>query len=309
MAMNIELPLATATDPSDVVLALETAHALWRSGESKDALKWLRRAAETAEAEGDDMRALSLARAAAELTDLLPAEGTVPSPARPSSLPTSAPLAAELMARAPEAPPAAPVVAAPEVAPKGPPPLPSSPNASPSPASSPKASAPPASSPKAAPPPASVKPSVAPASAPVTSHPMRSLEPAPTPISSLAAASRPPPPPVDSSSPEEAITPVPAMPDPGLRASSLARPFETAPVGAPFPPPHAHAAEAPTLAHAPADELASSARQALRVVVEVLSRDSGTFLVRIIDEGDAPPSRGHEALLVPLVPGIDLRAT
>jgi hypothetical protein len=53
--------------------------------------------------------------------------------------------------------------------------------------------------------------------------------------------------------------------------------------------------------------LAASARQALRVAVEVLSRGSGTFLVRILDEGDSPPSRGYEALLVPLVPGVDLR--
>src|SRR6185503_11367607 len=87
MEMNMELPAATPTDPSDVVLALETAHALWRSGESRDALKWLRRAAESAEAEGDDMRALSLARAAAELTDLLPADEAEPPPARPSAMP------------------------------------------------------------------------------------------------------------------------------------------------------------------------------------------------------------------------------
>jgi hypothetical protein len=62
---------------------------------------------------------------------------------------------------------------------------------------------------------------------------------------------------------------------------------------------------APPAAESP--NLAASARQAIRVAVEVLSRGSGTFLVRILDEGDAPPSRGHEALLVPLVPGVDLR--
>src|SRR5882672_4113565 len=101
MDMNIDLPAATATDPSDVVLALETAHALWRNGDSKDALKWLRRAAETAEAEGDDMRALSLARAAAELSDLFPAQPSAPPAARPSA-PAARPSA-----------PAARVVAAP----------------------------------------------------------------------------------------------------------------------------------------------------------------------------------------------------
>jgi len=58
---------------------------------------------------------------------------------------------------------------------------------------------------------------------------------------------------------------------------------------------------------AESSNLASSARQAIRVAVEVLSRGPGTFLVRILDEGDAPPSRGHEAWLVPLVPGVDLR--
>src|SRR5258708_3612931 len=113
MDTNIDLPAATATDPSDVVLALETAHALWRNGDSRDALKWLRRAAETAEAEGDDMRALPLARAAAELTDLLPPGPSAPPAARPS-IPMPARSAPPVAAAAPAArPSAAPASAAP----------------------------------------------------------------------------------------------------------------------------------------------------------------------------------------------------
>jgi len=45
----------------------------------------------------------------------------------------------------------------------------------------------------------------------------------------------------------------------------------------------------------------------VRVSVEVLSKKSGTLLVRLLGEDDLPPSHAHEALLVPLEPDIDLR--
>jgi hypothetical protein len=45
----------------------------------------------------------------------------------------------------------------------------------------------------------------------------------------------------------------------------------------------------------------------VRVSVELLSKKSGTLLVRLLSEDDAPPSNGHEALLVPLEPDVDLR--
>src|SRR5882672_1460458 len=182
MDTNIDLPAATATDPSDVVLALETAHALWRNGDSKDALKWLRRAAETAEAEGDDMRALSLARAAAELSDLFPMQPSAPPPPVSISVaPAPSPFAA------PSAP-ATPVAA--EPAELAPPPQVAHPPTMPAPAApvSTPVAASPASTGSKSPPPASARP--------LPSHPIRSLEPAPTPISSLAAASRPPPLPI-----------------------------------------------------------------------------------------------------------------
>jgi len=54
-------------DSDDVSWALETGKSMWLQGEHQDALRWLKRASETASEEGDDMRSLSLAMAAADL--------------------------------------------------------------------------------------------------------------------------------------------------------------------------------------------------------------------------------------------------
>jgi hypothetical protein len=51
----------------------------------------------------------------------------------------------------------------------------------------------------------------------------------------------------------------------------------------------------------------SKPRTAVRVSVEVLSKKSGTLLVRLLGEDDAPPANAHEALLVPFEPDVDLR--
>ena len=62
------IPAPLADDHEDVSWALSTAKTTWDRGEHTDALKWLRRAAEAAsEVEADD-RALTLAKAAADLT-------------------------------------------------------------------------------------------------------------------------------------------------------------------------------------------------------------------------------------------------
>jgi len=63
MSSDFEFPAVMPNDPNDVALAVETARALYRRGDLRDALRWLRKAAESAEEEGDDMRALTLARA------------------------------------------------------------------------------------------------------------------------------------------------------------------------------------------------------------------------------------------------------
>ncbi len=48
-------------------MALETARALWSKGQSLESVRWIQRAAENAESSGDDLRAVALARAAADL--------------------------------------------------------------------------------------------------------------------------------------------------------------------------------------------------------------------------------------------------
>ncbi|MEN9580701.1 MAG: hypothetical protein RJA70_3710 [Pseudomonadota bacterium] len=61
------IPAAVPSDTQDVRAALLTATQLWRGGDFADALRWLRRAAESAADGNDDQRSLELARAAADL--------------------------------------------------------------------------------------------------------------------------------------------------------------------------------------------------------------------------------------------------
>jgi hypothetical protein len=63
-----DLPEVEPRDPEAVAVAIETARALFRTGDRLDALRWLRRAAERAEEAGDDTRAVNLARSAADLS-------------------------------------------------------------------------------------------------------------------------------------------------------------------------------------------------------------------------------------------------
>jgi hypothetical protein len=48
-------------------MALETARALWTKGQGLESVRWIQRAAENAESYGNDLRAVALARAAADL--------------------------------------------------------------------------------------------------------------------------------------------------------------------------------------------------------------------------------------------------
>jgi len=96
-----DLPEVEPHDPEPVAVAIETARALFRSGEQLDALRWLRRAAERAEESGDDVRALNLARSAADLSTELQ---SVPPP--PPSVPPPPPRAAS----APPPPPPPPTL-------------------------------------------------------------------------------------------------------------------------------------------------------------------------------------------------------
>jgi hypothetical protein len=65
--LSPNLPRAEAGDAAEVALALETARALWSNGQGLESVRWIQRAAENAESTGNDLRAVSLARAAADL--------------------------------------------------------------------------------------------------------------------------------------------------------------------------------------------------------------------------------------------------
>ena len=65
------IPAPAKDDHEDVSWALSTAQTTWGRGEHADALKWLRRAAEAASEAEDDDRALTLAKAAAEIASSL----------------------------------------------------------------------------------------------------------------------------------------------------------------------------------------------------------------------------------------------
>ena len=140
------IPPARKDDSEDVAWALSTAEAMYARGDRSDALKWLRRAAESAsEAQADD-RALELAKAAADLATIVgPTPSMIPPPpVRPSQAPQPA---------AASAPPPRPLPT-----PSRPPPPPTPPPSRPAPAA--KA--------VAAPLPSRVVPAAAPTPRPVT---------------------------------------------------------------------------------------------------------------------------------------------
>jgi hypothetical protein len=61
------LPTTAPTDSEKVTSCLDAARALWLKGDQREAIRWLRRGATAAEEAGDDERALSIARSAADL--------------------------------------------------------------------------------------------------------------------------------------------------------------------------------------------------------------------------------------------------
>jgi len=67
-APTLRTPGPSLSDSDEVLLALETAQALEVRGDIAEAARWLRRAANEAEKQGNDSRVLALAHAAADLT-------------------------------------------------------------------------------------------------------------------------------------------------------------------------------------------------------------------------------------------------
>jgi len=93
------------SDNEDVVSALETADIFWAKGDTGEALRWLKRAADTASDAGDDMRALAIARSVADLKSLptlAAAEAPRMSrPPPPSAMPRPTPAATGSTSNAP----------------------------------------------------------------------------------------------------------------------------------------------------------------------------------------------------------------
>ena len=71
MADQPTFPETVDSDSDDVSWALETGRTMWTQGDHQEGLKWLKRAADTASEEEDDMRSLALAKAAADLRNFV----------------------------------------------------------------------------------------------------------------------------------------------------------------------------------------------------------------------------------------------
>jgi hypothetical protein len=112
--MTLSVPEPQPTDPEDLSTALETAAIFSAQGDVREAMRWVRRAAELAGDAGDDLRALTLARAVADLGDSVAPSAPPPEVAPSAPAPAAAPAA--------EAAPASDSTAAAELPP--PPPLP-----------------------------------------------------------------------------------------------------------------------------------------------------------------------------------------
>src|SRR5688572_16391049 len=86
---DARFPEPEPDDAEEVVVALTTGSSLWLGGEQAEAVRWLRKAQESADAVGNDVRSLELARAAADLAE------SVATAASDSQVPDDSPTAIE----------------------------------------------------------------------------------------------------------------------------------------------------------------------------------------------------------------------
>jgi hypothetical protein len=274
---NNPIPSPQPGDSEDLELALETAQRMYSTGDSTEALKWLRRAASAAEQAGDDLRQLQLARLAADLAAVV----------------NAGPLG---VATAPSVPPAAKPAGTPS-------PLPQPPTRQPPPAPSARGSVGPG-------PIAQTRPSAAPSSGGTLQPSVGSGGPPP-----LPSKSRPTP--FGAASPVHTVAefPPPSLrvgesqspPAPKVASASAAsKPVE--PIGFGTVSPSTPIATAsPSTAPPKLDKPSSStpsgfidisARGTMRVSVRVSARDQGLFIVRPLAQGQRVPPGAREARLV-----------
>jgi hypothetical protein len=108
MTESLHFPGPEPSDPEDVAWTLQTAGTMWARGEIQEAVRWLRRAAEAAGENGNDLRAVDLARAAADLTGTLDSAPAHSPPPLPQSPDQTSRMAAQPVSR-PDNPPIQPL--------------------------------------------------------------------------------------------------------------------------------------------------------------------------------------------------------
>ena len=91
LSQTLLTPRPDLSDSDDVLLAVETARALETQGDIREAARWLRRAADEAEKQGNDERVLVLARAAAEMSNLIGSSPPAPPSAEAPTIPPPSP--------------------------------------------------------------------------------------------------------------------------------------------------------------------------------------------------------------------------
>jgi hypothetical protein len=266
----IDVPAPRPGDSDQLVSSLENAALFGRIGDNEEALRWLQRAAEFASESGDDLRTLALARSAAELS------GSIRAGLTPVS--TKVDLKAEKPLPAP--PPRS---------------RPAEPEATPADASTQDEPTLLVARPQPhAPPPPSARPL---ASRPHPQHASARNLPAPT-------GARTPDPPATKSvvakptaaAPAKPTAAAPAKPTAAAPAATATPQAVSSQVTTPKSPPTAPKSS-PTAATSP-----PRLRQAARVSVEKSASEPGLFLVRLLEDGKAPPPGRSEALLLELDP-------
>ena len=271
-----DLPEVEAADPEPVAVAIETARALFRGDEQLEALRWLRRAAERAEEAGDDLRALNLARSAADLSTAL--QSLPPPPTSPASVPPQAP--------PPPAPAPAPRLSAP-------PPVPPAPRP---PAPPPPVLAAHAVPTQAAPPPEPLPAAPSPQAAPTQAPPT------PRRVDEAVALS----PYDDFSDKTQVDAKAPLQRDAlqsGVQITEMPKPVEFAPRSVTMPSPPSSEQTVADAQFTPVVEVKQPAlRSAVRVAVTRDPTSSDTWLVRPLPEDAKLPPGCEEALLVALDP-------
>ncbi|MBE7485720.1 MAG: hypothetical protein HS104_37835 [Polyangiaceae bacterium] len=269
---ELAFPAPETGDPEDVAWNLQTGGTMWGRGDHHEAVRWLRRAAEAASDAGSDMRAVALARAAADLTvalELPPSILPPPASSGPATETTPVPVTPR-----PMPPPVSPLPPDEATTPR------------PMPVSRPKA--PPLSPPDEA--------TVHDYSIPAGVEAMERRQPPPSrrpPPPSRSSPSAAPPPPLRSS---------PSAAPASSRSSPSAAPPHSSPSSAPHSSPH-------TSRSSPVSSsggVTYRPRQALRVAVTPSADDKTLMLVRALADDEPLPPGAHEALLTALESGVHL---